>query len=255
MLVTGSPQFEAQDNFGGGNGVCAIHQWQCSFSMESSGSNLLDLDALCLDPVLKNILIRLRSIFGQCKMSGDKVTLSTTDLHDLTCFILHRLLHLPHFTSVDSQSATTSECLRYGAAIYMFLIHGPTYYSHANILNSLVLQLKHHLDSLISSDGSQESLLLWVLSVGNVASIGTNERPWFRGQAAAVSAALGIRCWEDVEVHLKRVLWLESRCRLLFKQTWEDIVASSSSSQSLVFAEDFEQGVILEHGGTTNFGV
>ena len=92
MLVTGSPQFDTQNNFGEGDGVCAIQQWQWQFSMENTNLYLLDFDVLGLDPILGNTVNRLRPIL---QMAEDPTVLSTTDLHDLTCFILRRLLSLP----------------------------------------------------------------------------------------------------------------------------------------------------------------
>jgi len=233
MLVTGSPQFDTQDDFGEGDGVCAIPQWQCQSSLEKKNSDLLDFDALGLDHILGNIINRLRSMFGGLQTSNNSVFLSTTDLHDLTCFTLHRLLSLPPLTGPDSLSTTTSKCLRYGLSLYMFIIHGPTYYSHVNILNALVLQLEYHIDTLSSSVEQQDSLLVWLLLMGAVASISTNESQWFLGRAATISIKLRLQSWDDVKTHLKRVLWLETSTQVLFQQIWEEIITSGSSIHSL----------------------
>lgn len=228
MLVTGSPQFDTQNDFGEGDGVCAIQQsqWQWQFSMENTNPELLDFDFLGLDPILGNTFKRLRSVL---QMTEDPIVLSTTDLHDLTCFILHRLLSLPPLTGSDSLSTNTSECLRYGVLLYMFIIHGPTYYSHAHVLHALVLQLQHHLGHLLSFS-KNDSLIVWFLSIGAVASLGTNESQWFRWRAAGISIVLGVRCWGDVEKHLKRVLWLKAvPTWVIFQHTWEDIIMPNSS--------------------------
>jgi hypothetical protein len=233
MLVTGSPQFGTQDDLGEGDGVCAIQQWQCQFSTQKKNPNLLDFNALGLDHTIVNTVNRLRSVFGAFQTPEDPVILSTTDLHDLTCFTLHRLLSLPPLTGLDSQSTNISKCLRYGVSLYMFIIHGPTYYSHVKILNKLVLQLEYHLGPLLSFAERQDSLLVWFLSIGAIASIGTNESQRFRGRAATISIELGFRCWDDVETHLKRVLWLKTTARVLFRQTWKEIITSSSLLHSL----------------------
>jgi hypothetical protein len=235
LLVSGSPQFETQDDFGEGNGICAIQQWQRPFSSECNDPNLLDFDALGLDPALCNIVNRLRCILH------DLAILSVTDLHDLACFTLHRLMSLPPHTGVESQSPNISECLQYSISAYMLILQGATYYSHAHILNALVIQFQPHLGPLSSIGECQDSLLLWLLSVGAVASTGTNENYWFRGEAAAVSAALDIQCWGDVEAHLKRILWHETRSRDVFQQTWKEILAADLPLHSLAVAEDHEK--------------
>jgi hypothetical protein len=222
MLVTGSPQFESQDDYGRGNGVCAVQQWQCDYPIGSFHHDLLDFGGLGIDHMLENTVTRVRSIFGAFQTTDNPVILSTTDLHDLTCFVLHRLLSLHPFT--DSCSANISECLRYGSSIYMFLVHGPTYYSHASILHSLSLRLKHHLDSLVSPD-TEDSLLLWLLSVGSAAAIRTSESRWFKERMTVQCANLGLRCWEDFKAHLKRVLWCERRPQGPFQQMWEEMNA------------------------------
>jgi hypothetical protein len=242
LLVTGSPQFETQDDFGAGDGISTISQWQYQISTHERNSNFLDLDALKVDPTLGNIVNRLRAVFGGVSSTcQESVILTTTDLHDLTCFALHRLLSLSHFAGVDFQSSSTSECLRYSVAAYMFIIHGATYYSHVHILNAFIIQLQCHVGPLLSSLDSNQSLLLWFLSVGAVAATESNESNWFRGKAAAVSAALGVQCWEDVERHLKRVLWLETRSKLVFQLVWDEILSSNSSLQNWATAEKHGQ--------------
>jgi hypothetical protein len=223
LLVTGSPQFEAEDEYGMGNGVCSIQQWQSVLFVEHSDPALLNFGELDLDPILEKTITNLRSIFGTLRTSTNPGMLSNTNLHDLTLFVLHRLLGLPPFASVDSRSASTSECLRYGASIFMFIIHGPTYYSHAAVLHSLLLQLKSHLEFLTAAT-PRGSLLLWLLSVGAVAATGTGESIWFRGRLTALSKEKGIQYWEDFKEHLKSILWLEARAQVLFQEMWEDIV-------------------------------
>jgi hypothetical protein len=155
------PQFETQDDFGLGDGISALQQWKCG-SVENRESNLLDVDALGLDPDLGNIVTRLRAVFH------DPLVLSATDLHDLTCFALHRLMSLPSPTNADSRSSNASKCLRYAIPAYMFIVHGATYYSHLHIINALIIQRQCHIGPLLLSTECENSLLIWLLSVGAV---------------------------------------------------------------------------------------
>ncbi|RDW57214.1 hypothetical protein BP5796_12664 [Coleophoma crateriformis] len=229
MLVTGSPQFDTQDDAGQGDGVYAIPQWQYSISMETKNPKLVDLDVLGLDPTIGNIIHRLRSVFDLFQTLETPVTLSTTDLHDLACFTLHRMLSLPPLIGQDSLATNTSECFRYGVSLYMFIMHGPTYYSHAHILYGLVLQLEYHLEPIFSLTNVDYSLLVWFLTMGAVASAGTSEIQWFCARAGEITIRLGLQCWDDVERHLKSVLWLETTTRSLFQQIWEDMATLDSS--------------------------
>ena len=223
LLVTGSPQFETQDDQGRGNGVSAIPQWQYEVSTESLPANSLDFSALGIDPILSNTIAKIRSIFVSVHASNSPQILSTTILHDFTCFILHRLLSLRPSTSLasDTGHANISECVGAAMAIYMFIAHGPTYYSHAAILNSLLLQVRYNLEFL-STSGVPEPLILWVLSVGAVAAAGTDEILWFRERVSTLCTKLDLRCWEDFQEYLNRVL--EPKPENLFQQLWREIV-------------------------------
>ncbi|KAF4974219.1 hypothetical protein FZEAL_8857 [Fusarium zealandicum] len=106
MLVTGVPQFPLQDDFGYGDGIAPIPQW----SLASTGLNPQDttLDGTDIDPALGDIFSRLRSIFHQPGASQ----LTDTELHDLTCFVVHKLLLLPPVSPMESRQSAISECLR-----------------------------------------------------------------------------------------------------------------------------------------------
>jgi hypothetical protein len=249
LLVTGSPQFKTQDDLGGGNGISAIQQWQRPFSSETKQQNLLDFNNLGFDPALCNIVNRLRSVLH------DPEILSVTHLHDLTCFTLHRLMSLPPLRGVESPSQSLSECLRLAVSAYLFILQGPTYYSHAHILNALAIKLASHLSPLSPLVECQDSLLLWLISVGAVALADMKETNWFRVQAAAVSAALDIQCWNAIETHLKRVIWLETRSQPIFQQVWEEILAMNSALHSVAASENLEPTHLLKHSRMTHSGV
>lgn len=225
MLLLGSPQFEAQDGFGFGNGVEPIFQWRLDYldvihGVESTESWTSDLDSHT-----RNVLIHLRYIFSQNDSKDEKTIQSfpnTDDLHDLTCYVLHRLL-LP---SSDYLSPF-SECIRYSVAIYMLLIHGPTYYSHAQFLGSLTLQLQGHLKALPIST-SLYPTRLWCSLAGILSSSGTNENEWFQDYALALSATMGLQDWNDAQTHLRSVLWDEHRSGTVFRAAWKQIISCRS---------------------------
>jgi len=228
MLVTGSPQFQLQDDFGFGDGIRLLSLPDSDPLSEDNLQSLLHFTDLEVDPTVEDTLVRLKVIFRQHEdpdlESLPKTLTSTTNLHELTCFVLHKLLTLP---SHDPGPNSASECLRYGTCVYMFIIHGPTYYSHATILNNLVLQLRDHLEMFLSSSNYKSSLVLWLLSVGLVGSFGTESHHWFVNQTAALSASFDVRCWEHVEKTLRTVLWYDTKYTRMFGQVWVQIIESN----------------------------
>lgn len=233
MLVLGTPQFPTQDDFGFGDGVSTIPLWKNALFSTNQEYNHLDVQYLALNSSLQNVLSRLRNIFSRFSDTNPQKLpeISTTDLHDLTCFILHRLL--PIGTPLDTPSTTdgTSNCMRSAISIYMLIVHGPTYYSHACLLGSLVLQLKNHLEFSPGVYNADNSFKVWLLSLGMVASKETTSGGWFTNQAMILAPALELCSWKEILVHLKRILWLDTERAGIFRQVWEEVFHSTSLSE------------------------
>ena len=219
MLVTGSPQFDVQDDFCNGDGIAPIDQWLSALKTEHN-PDLRGLANLDVDSSLKDILIRLRFILNPPISSG--ANLSTNDLHDLTCYVLHKLL-LPFAAELRSES----ECLRYALAIYMFVIHGPTYYSHLAILHQIVLKLRGHIRPAMTSNNMDSSLLIWCFSIGMSASIGTEAQDWFIANAAPLTSSQGLENLDSVELYLQSILPLDARSKAMFHAAWQPIFDST----------------------------
>lgn len=222
-----SPQFPTQDDSGFGAGLVAIPQWH-EASPDSRDLTLLHLDELDLDPAICSILFRLRNVFH----SSERNHLSSNDLHDLTCFILHRLLSWsPQQAEARNwQGQMTSGAIRHAVALYLLINHGPTYFSHAHLQYNLTLELKANitqsLDFLRLSHGS---LTLWLLSVGVVASIDTPESHWFEHHARIIAGEQDICSWDDALGRMKGILWYnKQQTESVFRQSWEQILAMTT---------------------------
>ncbi|KAJ3550272.1 hypothetical protein NM208_g61 [Fusarium decemcellulare] len=217
MLVTRAPQFPTQDDFGLGDGVGPIFQWLLvPTDLDPEDEAVFALD---IDTALADILIRLRRLFH----TPEDPSLSTTDLHDLTCFVVHRLLLLGPLVSENLTHSATSESLRHALALYMLIIHGTTYYSHADLANAIILQLRSHLTVSTRTGSIHGPLEIWILSVGLVSTTIAADRQWFADKAATAAKALNLHTWEDVLACLKTVLWLETQRGGMFRQQWAEI--------------------------------
>ncbi|KAH7131341.1 hypothetical protein EDB81DRAFT_808390 [Dactylonectria macrodidyma] len=217
MLVTGAPQFSTQDDFGFGDGIGQTLQWRLALTpLENT------FDDYGIDPIIVDTLTRLRNIFHQPQL----YQLTNTELHDLVCFVMHKLLQLPPLARDVPQQAAISECLRYAMALFMLMVHGTTYYSHAALASIIVSQLKVHITALADTDYVYDSLGIWVLSVGMVATIGTVDHQWFKSQARMAVIALGLCTWADILIRLKSILWLRTPHEELCQKYWEEILTS-----------------------------
>lgn len=222
MVLMQHPQFDVQNDQACGDAIAPISAW---IQVGEGHQRKLPpvFSGLELEPTTSDIIMRLRAIFD---MSG-KQPLSTTDLHDLACFVLHQLLSLPwpplDMTVADAQSV----CLRYAVALYMLVIHGPTYFTHAHLQSTLVSRLKEHIDEALDPLYLDHgAIALWIVSVGLVASAGTLDGVWFLDQTKALGECLGLRNWPDVLVRLETVLWYGGmrHAEVMFRQHWEMIL-------------------------------
>jgi hypothetical protein len=222
-----TPQFDTQNDPSVGDGIHSIPQWLgVSTPPGDVPSRVNERD---LDPEIRDVLFRLGHVFHASQPHG----LSTTDLHDLTCFVLHKLLawspQAEQFSS--SESVTTSQCVRYAVVIYMLMIHGPAYFSHKYLQATLVSELQGHLGGILDSlMVCHRPLALWMLLVGVVASHGTSEYYWFTTQVKILVELLQLYDWEDVVSCLEEVLWFKTkRAERLFQSRWEEMWAMSTT--------------------------
>lgn len=239
MLVTGSPQFGVQDDFGNGDGIAPIDLWLPALKTEHK-PDIPGLTDFHIDFSLRDIQIRLGVILNPTVSSGAYI--STNDLHDLTCYVLHKLL-LPFPTELTS----ISESFRYALATYMFIIHGPTYYSHAAILHNIVLQLRYHLQAAITSNKKDSSLLIWCLSVGMSASIGTDANDWFMTHATTLARSEGLETWESVESCLQSILAIDAQSKAIFHTAWQPMFNSSAPMEEPPGDPSTTLKVLLDH--------
>jgi hypothetical protein len=220
-----SPQFGAQDGFQSGEGILPIPQW---LEMEPTARELLPkyLSNLELEPGIDEVFFRLRTLFTV----SQPCQLASTDFHDLTCYVLHRLLAWSPQPTVPDRfsSLPISQCVRYAVALYVLILHGPTYFSHAHLQSNLVSLLKTHLESILDSLSlSYPPLALWLISVGMAASDGIPTHTWFISQAKTLAEYLQLYDWFDVSPFLEGVLWYRTqRAEWPFQSKWEDVFAT-----------------------------
>lgn len=202
MLVMGHPQFKTQDDIGVGDGIPPIPEWQIeATSSDNSSERLIDMEVS--DDVM-NVLNRLRNVFER----ANRVSFTNTQLHDLTCYVVHRLL----LSIPDAQKSNLSpmtESIRYTILLYLFIVQGPTYYSHAVMLNSLVARLIQSLQQLQSTLHKNGPLDVWFTLIGMVASAGTTHYLWFSQKARELVDTLHIAGASEVLDKAKSFLWLD----------------------------------------------
>ena len=86
MIVMQAPQFPAQGDSEADDGIAPIPLWyQAGSHINTLAPTMLDTPVL--DPEVADVLCRLHNLFD-----SSQYKLSSTDLHDLTCYVVHKLL-------------------------------------------------------------------------------------------------------------------------------------------------------------------
>lgn len=220
----GHPQFSTQEDTGRGNGLKPIPEWHCDDAViRSNFLGHLDID---IDSDVGNVLVRLRSVFRRTQQTG----LPTPRLHDLACFVIHRLLLTAPGPDVRQTSSSITECLRYAVVLYMFIIHGPTYYSHAVIMSSTFTRFLENFQGLQETPDLDASCHIWLLSIALVASSSHANCQWISKRATNVAHSLKLGTWDDVLVYNRDFLWLEThRAEVVFRSPWDLVFCGQSS--------------------------
>jgi hypothetical protein len=219
MIVTQYPQFTTQDETGNGDGISPISQWHEAVELCD------DFDfSMLLDPVIDDILRRLGSLFH----NPEHFALSTPEFHDLICFVLHRLLT---FEATGSLQNGVSESVRVATALYLLILHGPTYFSHAGLQYQLVQELMGCLDgSFTEISSTHVALATWLISVGLVATKDTPQNLWFKAKASESAQILGVHDWNGLLNCLRAVLWMpKDHTEQEFRGAWEPLWATDGT--------------------------
>ncbi|PGG98145.1 hypothetical protein AJ79_08968 [Helicocarpus griseus UAMH5409] len=231
MLIMGRPQFDTQDDIGIGDGIPPIAEWQ--FDSTTLHNDLPELNNILtdVDYAVKNVFIRLRNTFQRAQ----RIPFPPTQLHDLTCFVVHRLLPsasetIDHTTS----SSPLTESIRYAIILYMFIIQGPTYFSHAVIMNTIVTRFMEHLKRLDPAGDVIDlaNFNIWFLTVGMVASFqaGSTYYQCFMEMARDLTASRQLYNRNDVLTRIRCVLWLDvNQGEDLFRPHWEAAIIGAAS--------------------------
>ncbi|KAK0707318.1 hypothetical protein B0H67DRAFT_602680 [Lasiosphaeris hirsuta] len=199
MLIMCRPQFSTQDDVGIGDGIPPIPEWQ----LDGDPPGLYDTDSIDIDDRVKSVLTRLRRVFGRAQHTP----LTSTRLHDLTCFVVHRLL------SAETPSPLT-ECVRHALILTMLTAQGPTYYSHGVMLDMILARFKENMGRLGPTRGT---VGVWLVATGAVASAGTAHHRWFMERERAGS-------WDDAFARIRSLLWAETLLsRDVFRAHWEAV--------------------------------
>ena len=222
MLITGHPQFETQTDAGLGHGIPPIPEWQLDSTTRYD--HLPGLSSVDVDAEVWNVFVRLRNVFQRTQT----IPFSSSQLHDLACFVIHRLLlSAPNPTN---QPSPLTECVRYAAILYMFIIQGPTYFSHAVIFNQILGRFMEHFEQLQPAHSGDDSLEVWFLAVGMVASVHTPHYFRLSEKAGATAARKQLGTWTDVLVLIKTVLWLPTeQAEANFRPHWDAVLDGRQS--------------------------
>lgn len=151
-------------------------------------------------------------------------------ISDMTLFmdrrnaIQHRLMSLPtdeELASGEVSSPRMYESVRLAGIIFSAAVTFPMP-PYQGIFRRLAGRLKTVLEESKLDKCWQlyPKTLLWVLILGGIAALNSEERSWYVRTLAVISQSLGILEWEDVVEEMVPYLWLDSACDTGGRMLW-----------------------------------
>jgi hypothetical protein len=180
---------------------------------------------------LQNLYSVIQDISGYTIMVSDhcqgiRFQDSLADFADRRNYIQHRVMSLPHhpFVQGGAGSGELYEATRIATIIYSLLVVFPISAQTAPFF-ALATLLRKELLALVLSNRSHEELALitWILVMGCIAAIDTDERSWFVYALNNVSYSLSLVEWGDLKHILNRFLWLDTTNDIDGLSLWLDI--------------------------------
>ncbi|TKA74534.1 hypothetical protein B0A49_02985 [Cryomyces minteri] len=101
---------------------------------------------------------------------------------------------------------------------------GSGYYPDPTMMsNVLVIRLESALTSMIMTTGSQNRLLLWLLTVGAISAAKMPERILYIGELVEVVTDFGIGSWDEMRESLREIAWQDNYCQVSSESVWEEV--------------------------------
>ena len=132
----------------------------------------------------------------------------------------------------EISSVCLYESVRHAAIIYSAAVTFPLP-PHTGIFRRLATRLQGILEESKGDACWQlcPRVLLWVLTLGGIASNDTAHKDWYVQNLVAVSAALKLSAWDEVAEELGNYLWLESACSAAGRLLWIDVMSDALSAR------------------------
>jgi hypothetical protein len=200
-------------------------QWLQDASLSLCEPNDLDFEMFGVNKTLSNIMRELRQIsHGVSTTRTHAAAAGSSSVPSLVCSILQRLLLLPPAVEPGPSVAYISECCRLATSLLLFLPWRNNYPNPKFMINGLLYKLKASLECMTLTVGTENPLLVWLLSVGGVLAFEVPERDWFVNQLVLVVTDHDIGSWNDMKGLLLKFLWFDSYCEGPFRLLWDEVV-------------------------------
>ncbi|KUJ17977.1 uncharacterized protein LY89DRAFT_717616 [Mollisia scopiformis] len=194
----------------------------------------LDLTESGVNPGIAVIVNSIQHV-SQLVPTASAYPTASTSMVILTrmCTLLSHLLSLPRarlYPEIDTnatlaEAALISESVRFATLLHVFTPWRGLPPDGTLAINHILHQLMASLKQLLANATSRNNtVLLWMLTVGGVSAGQTPERAWFVSHLVELTEELNISNWEGMKSHVRRVIWHERLCENSHQKLWEEVM-------------------------------
>jgi hypothetical protein len=196
---------------------------------ETKLPNLAGLQDLSQEMItVFNILRHLKS--EEDRFSGvQKIEITETEFESLRSYtnqLIHRLIALVQHKLPESSSRNASVYRLFGNAalthIVIFSHFGPPLVCVPRLMST---RIRTNLEtiSIRSFQIEYPDMILWAITMGGLASIGTVDQEWFVKLLAESCCAAGIAGTAELAISLREFLWSDFYLDSTFKEFWNEV--------------------------------
>lgn len=150
------------------------------------------------------------------------------EIADKRNLLQHSLLSLPCAEQINQpmpEKRSLYEACRISVLIFSIGVVFPIPYEAAplpRLTELLKIEIRAILSPFCQSLDAQ-GVLIWILTVGGIVAIGTEERSWFVSRLKDILESCSVREWAQFKRVLRRMLWLDSACDVAAYKLWDEI--------------------------------
>lgn len=152
--------------------------------------------------------------------------LDPSDLEDALSSLAYRLLHL-HPIIGDTMENIVENAYHLGAVALLWTIMFESGRLHRSPYTLLAERIREAVNALIGAGTDATPLVLWLLFVGGISVLGSNDKGWLYSRIKCCTSVLGLENWQCTRELLEQFPWINLIHDKPAQRLWDAVITWS----------------------------